>query len=181
MNLGNCIQGEVYFITITVVDWIDVFTRPSYKHAMVDSLDYCQKHKGLTIYAWVLMSNHLHAIVSAEEGARVSDIIRDLKKFTTKKLIKMLLDDPQESRREWLQSHFRYAAANDSKIKDYRFWQEGYYPEQLFSVDFFDQKLNYLHQNPVRQEIVVHPEDYLYSSARDYAGEKGLLDITLPG
>ena len=58
MNLGNCIQGEVYFITITVVDWMDVFTRPSYKHAMVDSLDYCQKHKGLTIYAWVLMSNH---------------------------------------------------------------------------------------------------------------------------
>ena len=78
---------------------------------------------------------------------------------------------------EWMLDRFHFAAANDKKLKDYRFWQEGNHVEQLHTGTFFFQKLNYLHQNPVRKEIVAKAEDYLYSSARDYAGMKGLLDV----
>ena len=178
MDILSSILDEMYFITITVVDWIDIFNRPKYKHILIDSLSYCQKQKGLKIYAWVLMSNHLLAIVSAEEGQAVGDIMRDFKKFSSKRILAELENDLQESRRHWMLDRFRFAAANDKKIARYRFWQEGYHPEVIHSVDFYEQKLNYIHQNPVKQETVAQPEEYLYSSAVDYAGGKGLLKIT---
>ena len=158
MNLTRVL----YFTTSTVIDWVDIFTRPSYKHVIVDSLSYCQSHKGLTIYAWVLMSNHLHMIVDTNDDTTVGDVLRDFKKFTNKKILKALEQDEHESRREWLLD---------------RFWQEGNYVEEIYTMEFLMQKLNYIHQNPVRAEIVARPEDYLYSSALNYAGEKGLLNV----
>ena len=74
MDIKNRITEQVYFVTDTVVDWVDIFTRPKYKHIILEALTYCQREKGLIIYAWVLMSNHLHAIVSAQEGTTVSEI-----------------------------------------------------------------------------------------------------------
>ena len=83
MNTANRVLDELYFITTTVVNWVDIFIRPKYKHIILDSLAYCQQQKGLRIYAWVLMSNHLHMIVSAGAEQSVADLIRDFKKFTT--------------------------------------------------------------------------------------------------
>jgi putative transposase len=80
-------QNAVYFLTFPVVDWVDIFTRPIYKTIIVDSLNYCIENKGLTVHAWCLMTNHLHLIARAIEGYRLSDIIRDFKKFTAKKII----------------------------------------------------------------------------------------------
>lgn len=105
MNIANRILGEVYFITIIVVDWVDIFTRPKYKHIILDSLAYCQQKKGLKIYAWVLMSNHLHMLVSVGQGHTVADVVRDFKKFTSKKILSELEKDVQESRREWMLEH----------------------------------------------------------------------------
>nr|WP_294476589.1 transposase [uncultured Bacteroides sp.] len=173
MNTANRVLDELYFITTTVVDWVDIFTRPKYKHILLDSLTYCQQQKGLKIYAWVLMSNHLHAIVSAGAEQSVADIIRDFKKFTSKRILE---EDPQESRREWMLDRFRFAGANDKKITNYRFWQDGYHPKFICSHDFYRLKLNYIHDNPVRQEVVARQEEYRYSSAVDYAGGKGLLE-----
>ena len=85
MDIFNRLGRELYFMTDTVIDWIDIFTRPTYKHIIIESLQYCQEQKGLTIYAWVLMSNHLHTIVSSEENVKIGDIWRDFKKFTSKK------------------------------------------------------------------------------------------------
>ena len=76
MDTANRVLDELYFVTSTVVDWIDIFTRPKYKHIILESLAYCQEKKGLRIYAWVLMSNHLHMIVSSGTEATVSDILR---------------------------------------------------------------------------------------------------------
>ena len=121
----NRIEGEVYFVTDTVVDWIDIFTRTSYKHIILDSLVYCQKNKGLIVYAWVLMSNHLHAIVGSSSEYKVSDIWRDFKKFTSKEIVKALKYDPQESRQEWMLNRFEYTGKNDKKITNYKFWQDG--------------------------------------------------------
>ena len=168
---------QLYFTTSTVIDWVDIFTRASYRHIVVDSLEYCQQQKGLKIYAWVLMSNHLHMVVSAEGEQTVGDILRDFKKFTNKKILKELEENEHESRRIWMIDRFRFAGANDNRIKNYRFWQEGNNVEDICTSEFLWQKVNYIHQNPVRAEIVERAEEYLYSSARDYAGERGLLKV----
>ena len=173
----NTTTKNLYFVTTTVVNWVDIFSRPKYKHIIIESLQYCQKNKGLEIYAWVLMPNHLHFIIGAQDLDQVHSILRDFKKFTSKKILAELLNDIQESRREWMLKLFNQAGEKDKKIAQYRFWQEGCYTEVISSLEFYKQKLNYIHQNPVRAEFVRYPQDYLYSSAIDYAGEKGLIEV----
>ena len=174
MNLTK----ELYFVTSTVVDWIDVFTRPIYKHIILDSLKSCQINKGLNIYAWVLMPNHLHMIVSANDEDSVSDIMRDFNKFTSKKILEAIENNVQESRREWLLDRFRFAGMNNNRITNYHFWQDGNHIEDIYTMEFLQQKIDYIHNNPVCAEIVSKPEDYLYSSAAAYAGLRGLLDLS---
>ena len=177
MNIQHRITGEVYFVTDTVVDWVDIFTRPVYKHIVLDSLEHCQQNKGLVIYAWVLMSNHLHAIVGSNSHERVSDIWRDFKKYTSKKIIETIKTEITESRSEWMLNRFEYSGKNDKKIKNYRFWQEGNDAQCIYLNDYFEQKLNYIHENPVKAESANRAEDYRYSSAIDYAGGTGLLKV----
>ena len=169
---------ELYFTTSTVVDWVDVFTRPVYKNIVVESLRYCQAQKGLDIYAWVLMTNHLHAIVGiCKPGTTIGDVLRDFKKFTSKSIVKAVQENDHESRKEWLLDRFWFRGSNDAKIKDFKFWQDGSHVETIYSYEFYRQKLDYIHMNPVRQAIVERPEEYLYSSARNYIGETGLIDV----
>ncbi|UKT63987.1 transposase [Pedobacter mucosus] len=78
-------DNGIYFITTTVVNWIDVFTRKELSNVIVESLKYCQKEKGLVIYSWCLMLSHLHMIVSADEGQNLSAIMRDFKNLHPKK------------------------------------------------------------------------------------------------
>jgi putative transposase len=171
-------EGKVHFVTLTVVDWVDVFTRKNHKIAIIDSLKYCQENKGLEIYAWCLMSNHLHMIISAKEGIKLSDILRDLKKFTSKKIVDLIQQEP-ESRREWLLDRFEFAGRYNTKIKDYKFWQDGNHPIELYSHEFVKQKLNYIHNNPVEEMFVSEPHEYLFSSARNYADLIGMIDVIL--
>lgn len=97
----------IFYVTITVIDWIDVFTRDEYKTIITASLDYCRRKKGLRIYAWVLMTNHIHLIVSHDKGNdRLAQAIGDFKKFTAKKIIKKIIENPQESRKRWMLKHF---------------------------------------------------------------------------
>ncbi len=177
MDIKNRITSEVYFVTATVVDWVDIFSRPTYKHIVLESLIYCQQNKGLKIYAWVLMTNHLHMIVGSNDENKVSDIMRDFKKFTSKKIIEYLQTDNQESRREWMLNRFEYAGRNNERIKHYKFWQDGNDAQEIYLNDYFEQKLNYIHENPVKAEIVNKAEEYRYSSAIDYAGGKGLINV----
>lgn len=179
MDIQNRISGDVYFVTDTVIEWIDIFTRPTYKHIILESLIYCQKEKGLIIYAWVLMSNHFHAIVGSNGENEVSEICRDFKKYTSKKIIDTLKNDLQESRKKWMLKCFADAGKEDKKIKNYKFWQDGNDAQLIYLNDYFNQKLNYIHQNPVKAELVNREEDYRYSSAIDYAGGKGLLDVVV--
>ena len=175
--MSFALTRELYFVTSTVVDWMDVFTRPLYKHILVESLEYCQTNKGLDIYAWVLMTNHLHMIVGIRGNDVIGDVLRDFKKFTSKKIINAIQGNLRESRKDWLLSRCSFRAANDKKITGYKFWQEDNHVEQINTYDFYKQKLDYIHQNPVKQEFVKYPEDYLYSSARNYAGMEGLIKV----
>ena len=172
-------QEGIYFITTTVVDWIDAFTRKELAEVIIESLAYCQKEKGLIIYAWCLMPNHLHMIVSAKEGFKLSDIIRDFKKFTAKRIISTIKEINES--RTWMLDKFQFAARTNFKSDEYKFWQTGFHPILLESEYFMEQKLNYIHQNPVKAGFVVQEEHYKYSSAIDYHGGQGLLDVVILG
>jgi REP element-mobilizing transposase RayT len=171
-------QNAVYFLTFTVTDWIDIFTRKEYKFEIVNSLNYCIQNKGFTVFAWCLMSNHLHLVCMANNGFKLSDIIRDFKKFTSKSILK-LIDEIPESRKDWLLYRFEFAGKFDNRIKKYKFWQETNHAILLDNNTMLEQRINYTHENPVRALIVAEPQEYLFSSARDYTGEKGYVDVKI--
>jgi REP element-mobilizing transposase RayT len=122
------------------------------------------------------MSNHVHLIVSAKEGHNLSDILRDLKKYTSKSLLKSI-DQPRESRRRWLMWLFRSNGKKNSNNEIFQVWQQDNHPVQLSTAEMMLQRLEYLHNNPVKEGYVWNPEDYPYSSAPTYAGKKGLLEV----
>jgi len=170
--------AAIHFITFAVVEWVDVFTRKDYRDIVLDSIKFCQAEKGLVLHGWCLMSNHLHLMVSAK-NENLSDILRDFKKFTSKQIIEAIIKNKQESRRDWMLKIFQEEGSKNSRNKTYQFWRQDNQPEELYSPKFVFQKINYIHNNPVESGIVEKPEDYLYSSAKDYHATKkcGLLDL----
>lgn len=169
---------QAYFVTITTVGWIDVFTRLNQKYIIINALDYCCKNKGLEIYAYCLMSNHLHILCKSTNGIILSDVMRDFKKFTSKKIVDAIIDEP-ESRREWLLPLFQKACENLQRAQQFKVWQDGYHAEIVESNWFIKQKIEYIHNNPVKEKIVALPEDYYFSSARNYAGLENDLEVIL--
>lgn len=163
-------QGGTYFITCTVHQWADVFTRKIYSDILLDSLRYCQSHKGLQIFAWVVMSNHCHLIVGSKKE-KLSDIIRDFKKYTSKRIAAAIEENVYESRKRWLLWLFK-------KDNGIWFWEKGYHGEEIRTRAFFDTKVKYIHLNPVRAGIVEKEEEYLLSSCGDFYGiRKGALEL----
>ena len=171
-------KDKAYFVTLTVVERIDVFTRKNHKLKIIESLKYCQKHKGLNIFAWVLMPSHLHMVVRADGDITLSEILRDFKKYTAKEIIKQIKEEP-ESRREWLLKEFENAGKDLKRIKNYKFWQDGNHPKEISTNNFLNEKVNYIHLNPVEEMLVEQAEDYLYSSARNYMDLDNLLEVEL--
>jgi REP element-mobilizing transposase RayT len=169
---------EAFFITITTVDCIDVFTRLNQRYNLINALQYCQQSKGFEIYAYCNMSSHIHLLCKATDGFILSDVIRDFKKFTSKKIIQIILDEP-ESRREWMLDYFKKACEHLKREQQYKVWQDGYHAEIVETNWFIKQKLNYIHNNPVQEKLVTLPEDYYFSSASNYAGLDNDLDVLL--
>jgi REP element-mobilizing transposase RayT len=171
-------KHDLFFTTTTVVDWLDIFTRPEYVSILYDSLEFCQKHKGLKIHGYVIMTNHFHLIVSTESRPLFT-IFRDLKQFTSKQIVKAIEENPSESRKSWLLRHLAFRGKNNSDNTNFQVWQKGNHPKPLWSLDVIRQKLEYIHLNPVRAGIVFEAQHYMHSSAFDYAGGNGLLEISL--
>lgn len=170
--------NKPYFLTWTTVEWIDIFTRQRYRDIILDSLKYCQNHKGLILYAYVIMSNHVHLIAAAKDGFNLSGIIRDCKKFTSKEIVESMQNKP-ESRARWLESIVRAHASVNHRNKEYQLWQQRNHAIDVTDLRRFYQKLAYIHMNPVKAGIVAEPEHYLYSSARNYGFQSALLEVTL--
>ncbi|MEQ6119600.1 transposase [Reichenbachiella sp. MALMAid0571] len=168
-------QSKLYFVTFATMAWVDALSRWYYKDIFLESIRYCQKEKGLEVYAWCIMSNHVHLILRSSGQRKPQDIIRDFKKYTSVHICKAIEENQQESRKEWMLWIFKRIAAKSNKHKKYAFWQNNYHPIELTGNKVMEQKLNYIHQNPVEERIVYRPEDYIYSSA----GGKGLLDVTM--
>lgn len=169
---------RAHYMTLTVTGWVDVFTRKNHSLVIVDSLAHCQKEKGLQLFAWCLMSNHLHLIGRADGGVTLPEIIRDFKKHTAKTIIRQITEEP-ESRREWMLQHFAQRASQLKRVSNYKFWQDGFRPMELNGNRFIAQKVNYIHNNPVQAYLVQYPEHWMFSSARNYAGLDGLLHVTV--
>ena len=173
-------QDKLYFVTFTVVYWLDVFIRTEYKDIFLDSLRYCRKNKGLEVCAYCIMSSHVHMIIGRNKEQSLDGIIRDIKKFTSVKIIEAIHKNPQESRREWLIWFFDRAGKRNINNRRYQFWQQHSHPIELNTNEKIDQRLDYIHNNPVEAGIVLSPEHYYYSSAINYAGlPEKLIDVIL--
>ena len=162
IRIKNEDENLTHFLTITTIEWIDIFTKPQYFQIIVDSLKYCRDNKGLLLYEFIIMTNHIHLIVKAKEGNKLSQIISDFKKHTTREILKELEEDNRRYILNLIKNSF-------AKKKNYQnqIWQRENYPELITSEKFIFQKANYIYNNPVKRGYVIKLEDWRYSSARN--------------
>jgi putative transposase len=172
----NIKSDKAYYLTLTVVGWVDVFTRQNHRDALIESLKYCQKEKGLIIFAYCIMSNHIHMIVNTDEPFLLRDTIRDFKKFTSKKILRQI-ENEAESRREWMLKIFAEEAEFSVKHKNYKFWQQGNHAIELYNDKFVWDKINYIHNNPVESGLVSCPHEWIYSSATNYQELESIIEV----
>ncbi|MFK8011495.1 MAG: transposase [Marinicellaceae bacterium] len=158
-----------HFLTLTVLHWIPVFTRPDTVNILIESLNYLQK-KGLKIYSYVFLENHIHLI--AQSSQLDKDIAR-FKSFTAKAIIKYLIENNVKQ----ILDQLRFYKKHHKSDRELQFWQEGTHPELIQSEGMMHQKIKYIHQNPVKRGYVDLAEHWRYSSARDYLDKNGLLVI----
>ncbi|MBM4066922.1 MAG: transposase [Planctomycetes bacterium] len=165
-------DSGVYFITSTIIEWIPVFTKKEYFDIVVQSLIYCRKNKGLKLFAYVVMDNHVHLIASANN---LSQIMKDFKSYTAREIIKTAQADD----RKWLLNQFEYYKKKYKTDSEYQVWQEGFHPQMIMEEDVFRQKVTYIHNNPVKRGLVEQAEHWVYSSARNYSTGEGCIEIDL--
>lgn len=163
-------KSGAYFISFATINWIDVFTRDIYFCCIIESLDFCRKNKGMELYGYCIMPSHIHLIFRSALNDP-SGLIRDFKGFTSKKMLQLIEDTPQESRKEWMLWMFSRAGIKNSNNVNKQFWQQHNQPIEIWSLKVFEQKLNYIHQNPVVTGFVTDPIDWKYSSARNYGND----------
>ncbi|MEQ8811860.1 MAG: transposase [Imperialibacter sp.] len=163
-ELRKATTDHPYFLSIPVVGWIDVFTRQRYCDKIIESLTFCTQNKGLEIFAYVIMPSHLH-MVARSLKSDLNHIVRDFKSFTSKEIIKQVKNEPGESRKEWMIEIFQAYAKRYKQNTNYMFWQKTNFPVELSYPAILDQKIDYIHRNPVAAGYVIEPEAWYYSSA----------------
>lgn len=171
-------NSKLYFVSFAVTNWIDLFIRNEYRQILLESITFCQKEKDLELYGWCLMTSHVHLLIGTT-GNPLSNIMRDLKRHTSEKLHIAIKNNHTESRREWLLWHMERAAKKNSNAANFQLWQPESHPIELTNNNIAHQKLDYTHYNPVEAGFVKNADDWLYSSAVDYNGGKGLLEVIL--
>jgi REP element-mobilizing transposase RayT len=158
-----------HFITLTVLHWIPVFTRPETVNILLDSLKHLSE-EGLKVYAYVVLENHCHFVIESKALGR--DIAR-YKSYTARKMIQYLAKNNVRQILEQL-AFYKKAHKND---RAYQFWQEGVHPEFIQNEEMMRQKIDYIHNNPVKRGYVDEAAHWRYSCARNYQGREGLLDV----
>lgn len=168
-----------FFLTFNTVDWVDIFIRPVYKQIIVHSLNHFISQKGLIVYSWCLMTNHLHLLVQLKANCGIAEIEKEFKTFTTTKILQAMDTEP-ETRRQWMFERFENFGNVLGFLKSFHIWQTCSNPVfmDLSRKDIILEMAEYIHNNPARDRIVDTACDYLYSSARDYSGMAGLVNVT---
>jgi putative transposase len=155
---------DLYFVTLTIVGWVNLFDREVYKQIVIDNLKYCQEKEQLEIFAYVVMSNHIHLVCRRMDND-LNELLGRFKSYTSKQFLKEIKENPQESRKEWLLKLFEEYAKANKQYSTFHIWQYTSHPVYLYSLEFIKQKINYIHQNPVKAGYVFEAEHYKYSSA----------------
>ncbi len=155
-----------YFLTLTVVGWIDIFTRKIYCDEVIKNLNYCTAHKSMELAAYVIMPSHIH-LIARNQDCNLPNIIRDFKSYTAKRILG-LIESENESRREWLKYLFAFQAQHTKQNLKHMFWQKTNYATELSNPKIFNQKIDYIHENPVVAGLVTEAESWMYSSACKY-------------
>lgn len=168
----------IYFVTFTIVDWIKIFSDDSYKHLILETIRFYQANKGFVVYSYCIMPNHVHMIIQTIGKFSCAEILRDLKKYTARLIIKKLEDEKPDGW-ERILKRFRKAGEKLNRITNYKVWQDGNYPMILYSYKIGMQKLNYIHKNPVKYGLCEEDWQYEFSSARDYMGMKSGIEVKL--
>ncbi|MDA9576145.1 transposase [Flavobacteriaceae bacterium] len=171
-------KSAAYFISFATVYWLDVFTRQVYFNVLEESIDFCSKEKGMKVFAYCFMPSHVHLIFMSNNDDP-SGLIWDFKGFTARKIIKTIEDNPQESRKEWLLWMMERVGKKNSNVKQRQFWQQHNKPIELWSDKVIQQKIDYVHNNPVESGFVTDPVDWKYSSARNYQEDQTVLEIDI--
>lgn len=152
-------KSGVYFVSFATVSWIDVFTRQVYLYILAKSITYCRREKGMELYAYCFMPNHVH-FVFRSNNQDPSGLMRDYKKFTSKKIVKAIRDNPKESRKKWMLQNFAEAVMLKTNVENGQLWQHHNHPIELWSTRILNQKINYIHKNPVKSGFVTQPVDW---------------------
>jgi putative transposase len=166
------LASSPHFLTCTVVDWIDLFSKPELAQILLDSLDFLQQQRRLTVHGYVIMENHLHLIATAADLSRE---VASFKSFTARSIV----DGLQEGRSAHLLAQLKTHKLPHKTGQTYQVWQEGSHPQAIGSEAMLAQKLDYIHHNPVRRGYVDDPAHWRYSSYRNYIGQPGLLPIEI--
>lgn len=162
---------HIFFISSTIVEWTPIFTSEKYFQILIETLKFYQEHNNLKIYAYVIMPNHFHLIISSDE---ISKTIASIKKYSAKRIIAELKADNRIDILEKLKD-----IKKDYKVTSkHQVWQEGFHPQLILNEEMLNQKINYIHYNPVKKGLVSEMEDWKFSSASDYLSDtKGLISI----
>src|SRR4029078_7128390 len=169
-------NDKLYFVSFAVTNWIDLFIRNEYREEILTSISYCQANKDLELYGWCIMTSHIHLIIGTT-GNPLQNIMRDLKRHTAEALHTSIETNNTESRREWMLWMMERAAKKNSNTAKFQLWQPQSPPIQFINNKMAHKKLDYVHNNPVEAGFVTKAEEWKYSSAIDYYGGKGLLEI----
>jgi REP element-mobilizing transposase RayT len=160
MNLPRFhIEGHVYYITTVIHNRIPMFTRPSFIVPLLDSLNFYRYKQEFKLLGYVIMPDHIHLAIWPFGKSTISEIMRDYKHFTSGRIIRQA---QVENITEWITA-FRRAGQETGRSEN-KVWQDSYWDTNIYTEHFLRQKLNYIHRNPVRANLVEQPEDYPYSS-----------------
>jgi REP element-mobilizing transposase RayT len=159
-----------YFLTCTIVGWLPVFTRPQTVQILYDSWRFLHDHQRMRLYGYVILENHLHLIASSPDLAKE---IGDFKSFTARQIIDYL--ELQGARTLLKLMHF--LKKQHKADRTYQLWEEGNHPKQIQDEEMMRQKLEYIHDNPVKRGYVDEATHWRQSSARSYAGMPAVFPV----
>ncbi len=163
--------GFPHFLTCTVVGWLPVFTRPETVQIVLDSWQFLQDQERMTLLGYVVLENHVHFIASAVDLAKE---VGDFKSYTARRII----DHLSERRVQTLLDGLAYHKVRQKTDRAYQLWQEGSQPKMIETEATLRQKLEYIHNNPVKRGYVSDPTHWRYSSARNYVRMESLVGVT---
>ena len=170
-------QKAFHFVTFTLVYWIDLFTRTAFSDVVINSFRHCRIENGLRIHGYVIMPNHIHAILSATQPRHdLSSIIGNMKKYTANRFVKMIKEE-HEGRGWWIERLFKHAAKKHVRNVKHQVWTHDNHPIELENYDIIQQKLEYIHNNPVVAGYVSEPEHWRYSSASNYQKQLSVFKV----